>query len=55
MSEWRNLAARSMADAQDREFYRMAHGWNETLPRTFWQRLFRRPATVVHHEGFGEL
>lgn len=41
-------AARAMSD-------RIDYGWDEPLPRTLWQRLLRRPATVVHHYGLNDM
>ena len=49
------LMGQALGKAADRHLYEMQHGWDETRPRTLWQRLFRRPATVVHHKGFTEL
>lgn len=41
-------AARAMSD-------RIDYGWDETLPRTPWQRLLRRPAMIVHHYGLTDI
>lgn len=52
--EYGRLMARAVGSAADQHLYDMQHGWDETRPRTLLQRLFRRPATVVHHKGFAE-
>ena len=52
-SRFTDLAAKAMVDAltaeMDKSHRQVTEGWDEVLPRTWWQWLTRRPASIKHH------